>query len=111
MAPEVTGPIIALHVVDNQQIKKGDKLFTIDPVPFQLEVNQRQAQIEEQTALVKVAQEELTTARAALDAATSAHTYAVEQQARYAVLAARRQRTARRARPRQQRAASRHGAR
>jgi multidrug efflux system membrane fusion protein len=88
VAPEVTGPIIALYVVDNQQIKKGDKLFTIDPVPFQLEVNQRQAQIEEQTALVKVAQEELTTARAALDAATSTHTYAVEQQARYAVLAA-----------------------
>ena len=88
VAPEVTGPIIALHVVDNQQIKKGDKLFTIDPVPFQLEINQRQAQIEEQTALVKVAQEELTTARAALDAATSTHTYAVEQQARYAVLAA-----------------------
>jgi membrane fusion protein, multidrug efflux system len=88
VAPEVTGPIIALYIVDNQQIKKGDKLFTIDPVPFQLEVNQRQAQIEEQTALVKVAQEELTTARAALEAATSSHTYAVEQQARYAVLAA-----------------------
>ncbi|MEA2811718.1 MAG: rane fusion protein multidrug efflux system [Rhodospirillaceae bacterium] len=88
VAPEVTGPIIALYIVDNQQIKKGDKLFTIDPVPFQLEVNQRQAQIEEQTALVKVAQEELATARAALEAATSSHTYAVEQQARYAVLAA-----------------------
>jgi multidrug efflux system membrane fusion protein len=84
----VTGPIIALHVVDNQQIKKGDRLYKIDPVPFQLEVNTRQAQIEEQTALVKVAQEELDTAKAALDSATSAHTYAVEQQARYAVLAA-----------------------
>jgi multidrug efflux system membrane fusion protein len=88
VAPEVTGPIIGLYVVDNQQIKKGDKLYKIDPVPFQLEVNTRQAQIEEQSALVKVAQEELATARAALESATSAHTYAVEQQARYAVLAA-----------------------
>jgi multidrug efflux system membrane fusion protein len=88
VAPEVTGPIIGLYVVDNQTIKKGDKIYKIDPVPFQLEVNQRQAQIEEQTALVKVAQEELATAQAALDSAKSAHTYATEQQARYAVLAA-----------------------
>jgi membrane fusion protein, multidrug efflux system len=88
VAPEVTGPIIALHVVDNQAIKKGDKLYKIDPVPFQLEVNTRQAQIEEQSALVKVAQEELATAKAALESAKSAHTYATEQQARYAVLAA-----------------------
>jgi membrane fusion protein, multidrug efflux system len=88
VAPEVTGPIIALHVVDNQPVKKGDKLYKIDPVPFQLEVNTRQAQIEEQTALVKVAEEELTTAKAAFDAAKSSHTYAVEEQARYAVLAA-----------------------
>lgn len=88
VAPEVTGPIISLYVVDNQPIKKGDRIYKIDPVPFQLEVNTRQAQIEEQSALVKVAQEELQTAKAALDSATSAHTYAVEQQARYAVLAA-----------------------
>ena len=88
VAPEVTGPIIGLYVVDNQQIKKGDKIYKIDPVPFQLEVNQRQAQIEEQSALVKVAQEELATAEAALESAKSAHTYATEQQARYAVLAA-----------------------
>jgi membrane fusion protein, multidrug efflux system len=88
VAPEVTGPIIALYVVDNQQIKKGDRIYKIDPTPFQLEVNTRQAQIEEQSALVKVAQEELQTAQAALESATSAHTYAREQQARYAVLAA-----------------------
>jgi multidrug efflux system membrane fusion protein len=88
VAPEVTGPIIGLYVVDNQAIKKGDKIYKIDPVPFQLEVNTRQAQIEEQTALVKVAQEELSTAQAALESAKSAHTYATEQQARYAVLAA-----------------------
>ena len=88
VAPEVTGPIISLYVVDNQQIKKGDRLYKIDPTPFQLEVATRQAQIDEQSALVKVAEEELSTAKAALESATSAHTYAVEQQARYAVLAA-----------------------
>jgi multidrug efflux system membrane fusion protein len=88
VAPEVTGRIIAVHVVDNQTVKKGDKLVSIDPVPFQLDVNQRQAQIDEASSLLKVAQEQLSTAQEALVAANSTHTYAVEQQARFAVLAA-----------------------
>jgi len=89
VAPEITGRIIAVHVVDNQTVKKGDKLVSIDPVPFQLVVNQYKAQIERETALLKVAQEELDTAKAALAASTSAHTYAVQEQARYSDLAAR----------------------
>ncbi|WP_296339256.1 HlyD family secretion protein [Reyranella sp.] len=87
VASEVTGPILQVHVVDNQDIKKGDPLFTIDPQPFQLIVNQRQAQIEEQRALLKVSQEELSSSQAALAASTSAHTYAQQQQHRYADLA------------------------
>ncbi len=88
VAPEVTGPIVELSIVDNQAIRKGDRLYLIDPVPFQLEINTRQAQIEEQTALVKVAQEELDAANAALEQAKSSHTYAVQEQARFAILAA-----------------------
>jgi len=87
VASEVTGPILKVHVVDNQNVKKGDPLFTIDPVPFQLIVNQRQAEIDEQTALVKVSREELSSSQAALAASTSAHTYAEQQQIRYADLA------------------------
>ena len=88
VAPEITGPIIAVHVVDNQTVKKGDKLLSIDPLPFQLEANQRQAQIDEASALLKVSQEELATSKAALDSATSAHTYAAQEQARFKDLAA-----------------------
>jgi multidrug efflux system membrane fusion protein len=87
VAPEITGPIIAVHVVDNQTVKKGDPLVTIDPVPFQLDVNQRQAQIDESAALLKVSQEELATAKAMLDQATASHTYAAQEQARFADLA------------------------
>jgi multidrug efflux system membrane fusion protein len=87
VAPEVTGPIVAVHIVDNQPVKQGDKLVTIDPVPFQLDVNQRQAQIDESAAQLKVAQDELATAKAALEEATSSHTYAAQEQARYAALA------------------------
>jgi multidrug efflux system membrane fusion protein len=87
VAPEITGPIIAVHIVDNQPVKKGDKLVSIDPVPFQLEVNQRQAQVDESAAMLRVAQEELATAKAILEQATSSHTYAAKEQARYADLA------------------------
>ena len=89
VAPEVTGRIIAVYVVDNQPVKKGDKLVTIDPVPFQLVVNQWQAEIEKEQALLKVSHEELSTAKAALDSSTSAHLYAQQEQKRYADLAAR----------------------
>jgi multidrug efflux system membrane fusion protein len=88
VAPEVTGRIIAVHVVDNQIIKKGDKLLSIDPVPFQLVVNQWKAQIDKATALLKASREELASAQAALASATSAHTYAAQEQRRYADLAA-----------------------
>ncbi|VEA64877.1 multidrug resistance protein MdtN [Salmonella enterica subsp. salamae] len=33
VVPEVSGRIVELAVVDNQQVKKGDLLFRIDPVP------------------------------------------------------------------------------
>ena len=88
VAPQVTGPIVNLYVVDNQDVKVGDKLYTIDPTPFQLEVNQHKAQIAEEAALLKVAQEQLSSAKDSLDAAVSARTYAAEEQARYSDLAA-----------------------
>ena len=87
VAPQITGWIIAVHVVDNQVVRKGDRLVTIDPVPFQLIVNQTKAQIEKSTALVKVAREDLEAATAALQASTSTHTYALQQQRRYSDLA------------------------
>lgn len=87
LAPEITGRIVAVHVVDNQAVKKGDLLVTIDPVPFQLVVNQTKAQIEQARALLKSSQEELSTAQAALAASTSANVYAAQEQARYADLA------------------------
>ncbi len=82
IAPEVTGRIIAVHVVDNQEVKIGDKLLDIDPEPFKLAVNQAQADLAEAKAKVVVAQDDLETARAVLEQSTSARTYAVETQQR-----------------------------
>ncbi len=89
VAPQVTGQIIEVHVVDNQDVKIGDRLYTIDPEPFQLVVNQWQAQIDRAAAQLKVAQEELALAQAALQVSTSAHTYAVQEQSRFSDLAKR----------------------
>jgi multidrug resistance efflux pump len=46
IAPEVSGTIVKIHVVDNQFIHKGDVLFEIDPVRFRLAVAQAQATAE-----------------------------------------------------------------
>ena len=89
VAPQVTGQIIEVHVVDNQDVRIGDKLFTIDPEPFQLVVNQWKAQIDRAAAQLKVAQEELALAQAALQVSTSSHTYAVQEQSRFSDLAKR----------------------
>src|SRR5215469_6073806 len=52
VAPEVTGRVVALHVHDNQPVKKGDLMFNIDPVPFRLVVEQKQAEIAEAKAQI-----------------------------------------------------------
>lgn len=89
VAPQVTGQITEVHVVDNQDVKIGDKLFTIDPEPFQLVVNQWKAQIDRAAAQLKVAEEELALAQAALQVSTSSHTYAAQEQSRFSDLAKR----------------------
>lgn len=82
IAPEVTGRIVAVHVVDNQEVKAGDRLLSIDPEPFTLAVNQARADLAEAKAKVVVAQDDLATAQAALEQSTSAQTYAVQTQRR-----------------------------
>ena len=39
IAPRVSGPIIVVAVRDNQQVRKGDLLFEIDPNDFQAQVD------------------------------------------------------------------------
>jgi multidrug resistance efflux pump len=39
IAPRVSGPIIRVAVHDNQEVKKGDLLFEIDPADFQAQVS------------------------------------------------------------------------
>jgi multidrug resistance efflux pump len=45
IAPRVAGPIIRVAVHDNQQVKKGDLLFRIDPADFQAQVDLATGQV------------------------------------------------------------------
>jgi multidrug resistance efflux pump len=45
IAPRVSGPIIRVAVHDNQEVKKGDLLFEIDPADFQAQLNLATGQV------------------------------------------------------------------
>jgi membrane fusion protein, multidrug efflux system len=85
MAPEVSGRITELAVRDNQVVRRGEVLFRIDPVPFQLRVDQAQAavrgleaklgltadQVAAQTSTADTASRGIATAEAQLTLASS----------------------------------------
>jgi membrane fusion protein, multidrug efflux system len=54
VAPYISGRIISLNVVDNQTVKKGELLATIDPTPFQLALNEKEAKKAEAEAQLAV---------------------------------------------------------
>jgi membrane fusion protein, multidrug efflux system len=87
LVPQVTGRIISVNVSDNQNVAEGDLLATIDPVPFQLAVDQRRAAAREAGEQVASDQHQIDSARDTLAASVSAANYAKETQARLTTLA------------------------
>jgi membrane fusion protein, multidrug efflux system len=86
LAPQITGRIVSVDVTDNQNVVQGDLLATIDPVPFQLAVDQRRAELDEARAEVSADQHVIASAQDALAAAASAARYAHETQTRLVTL-------------------------
>ena len=43
IAPQVSGPIVDLRVTDNQHVKEGDLLFTIDCRPYEARLDRARA--------------------------------------------------------------------
>jgi multidrug efflux system membrane fusion protein len=87
LAPQITGRITGVQVVDNQTVAEGDLLATIDPTPFQLAADQRRAEVDEARALVAADQDKIGSTRDALAAAASAAAYARDTQGRQTALA------------------------
>ena len=86
VAPEVTGPVIAVHVVDNQNVKRGDPLITIDPLPFQLAVNEQRGAVREATAQIGADRDAVKIAEESVAAAKSSVVYATKTRERYETL-------------------------
>lgn len=65
VAAEVGGRIIDIPVEENSRVKKGDLLFQIDPVPYQLIVNQARANLAVAKAALETQRRILSTQRSA----------------------------------------------
>ena len=71
VAPYVSGRIVSVNIVDNQTVKKGELLATIDPTPFQLSLNEKQAKKTEAEAQLAVDRDRITSAQAQRDDAAA----------------------------------------
>jgi multidrug resistance efflux pump len=71
VAPYVSGRIVSLNIVDNQTVKKGELLATIDPTPFQLALNEKQAKKTEAEAQLAVDRDVIAAAQAQRDDAAA----------------------------------------
>jgi multidrug resistance efflux pump len=71
VTPEVTGPVVSVHVTDNQWVTRGTPLFTIDPVPFRLELERARAEEAEAQAQLPIDQAQLDYLRSEADAASA----------------------------------------
>jgi multidrug resistance efflux pump len=94
MAPEVTGRIVELHVVDNKYVRKGDLLLVIDPTNFRIAVSQSEAAVQQAQANVQnieaqmtVQQAQINASQAQLEQGHAALVFAQQQADRYQTLA------------------------
>jgi membrane fusion protein, multidrug efflux system len=71
MAPEVSGRIVALHVTNNQRVKRGEPLVEIDPEPFELRVRQARAQVAALKAQINLMGRQVASQRTGADAAAT----------------------------------------
>jgi multidrug resistance efflux pump len=76
IAPRVAGNVVAVHVLDNQFVSKGDPLLEIDPSQYTLAVQAAQQQLEQArqevaslTAAIQSAQAAVTAMQATVDEA------------------------------------------
>lgn len=53
--PQVSGRIIQIHFTDGEHVKRGKPLFTIDPRPFQAELDQAEGNLAQAQAALNIA--------------------------------------------------------
>src|SRR5204863_4260557 len=88
VAPYISGRIASVNIVDNQTVKKGDLLATIDATPFQLALNEKQAKKAEAEAQLAVDRDTIIAAQAQRDDAAAKERLASDNLARATPVAA-----------------------
>jgi multidrug efflux system membrane fusion protein len=71
VAPYISGRVVAVPIIDNQTVSKGSGLAVIDPTPFQLALDQKQAKRSEAEAQLAVDRELIASAQAQRDDAAA----------------------------------------
>jgi len=94
IAPEVSGRIVELHVVDNKYVRKGDLLLVIDPTNYRIAVSQSEAAVQQAQANVQnidaqmtIQQAQINASQAQLERGYAALVFAQQQADRYQTLA------------------------
>src|ERR1700730_1005512 len=82
ISPQISGRVVAVNIVDNQTVKKGELLAMIDPTPFQLALNEKQAKRMEAEAKLAVVRDVIISAHAARDEAAAKERLASDNLAR-----------------------------
>lgn len=58
VTPRVTGPIVAIHVVDNSEVKAGQALFEVDPRTYQAALEKAAASLAQAETVLQRARDE-----------------------------------------------------
>ena len=58
VASQVSGQVVALPVKDNQQVRKGDVLFVIEPIDYKLALDQAEATVKSRELDLQIAQQD-----------------------------------------------------
>jgi len=90
IAPEVSGRIVELHVVDNKYVRKGDLLLVIDPTNYRIAVSQSEAAVQQAQANVQnidaqmtIQQAQINASQAQLERGYAAPVFSQQQADRY----------------------------
>lgn len=87
VAPEVEGRIVAVHVVDNQFVRAGDPLITLDPTPYALQVDLKAAAVDKAKADAEAAERTVARVEADRTSAVAHLDFARVTERRYSELA------------------------
>lgn len=69
VSPRVSGPVVEVGLKSHQQVKKGDLLYRIDPVPFEGEVALARARLDQTLADIEELDSQVVAAEAAVASA------------------------------------------